>query len=419
MPPVGRAVVGEAGLTVTYRTLEGDVVAEENHPTGHFIWIGPWSPDVPPVFQAEVRATLTPDESGPWSLALTSAGRSRFLLDGEVVVDAWNQHERGDAFFGLAGPEVTAAVDLVAGRSYELVVEYRNDTSRAFGGLTIGCEPPEPADLMERAVRAAEAADIALVVVGTNDDWETEGVDRTTLDLPGRQVELIGRTVAANPRTVVVVNCGAPVDVSWAEDVPAVLLGWFAGQAWGAALADVVTGASEPGGRMPTTWPRRLEDTPAFTSYPGDEGHVRYGEGVFVGYRWYEARKLAPAIPFGHGLAYTTFNRELVAVDVDGRSVDVRVLVTNTGDRTGSDVVQCYVHDEAASVQRPEQELRAFAKVRLAPGESEELVLHLDERALAFWSVAQAAWVVEPGWFDLRLGASSVDIWATASVELS
>jgi beta-glucosidase len=420
VPPIGRTVVGEAGLTVTYRSVDGEVLAEESQADGHFIWIGPWSPAVPAVFQAQIRASLTPDESGPWTLALTSAGRSRLLLDGEVVVDAWEQHERSDAFFGLAGPEVTTTVDLVAGRSYELVVEFLNDTSPAFGGLTIGCEPPEPADLLERAVAAAEGAEVAVVVVGTNDDWETEGVDRTSLALPGRQVELITRTVAANPRTVVVVNCGAPVDVSWTDDVPVVLLGWFAGQAWGTALADVVTGTAEPGGRMPTTWPLRLEDAPAFTSYPGDEGHVRYSEGLFVGYRWYDARKLSPAFPFGHGLSYTTFERELVAVDVggDGRSVDVRVRVSNTGDRAGSDVIQCYVHDEAASVQRPEQELRAFAKVALAPGESDEVVLHLAERAFAFWSVRRGAWLVEPGWFDLRLGASSVDIWAMARVEL-
>jgi beta-glucosidase len=420
VPPIGRRAVGEAGLTVTYRSVDGDVLAEENQPDGHFLWIGPWSPDVPPVFQARITASLTPDESGPWTLALTSAGRSRLLLGGEVVVDAWEQQERSDAFFGMAGPEVTATVELVAGRSYDLVVDYLSDTSPAFGGLTIGCEPPEPADLMERAVAAAEAADVAVVVVGTNDDWETEGVDRTSIALPGRQVELVTRTVAANPRTIVVVNSGAPVDLSWAGDVPAVLLGWFAGQAWGAALADVVTGAAEPGGRMPTTWPRRLEDTPAFTSYPGDEGHVRYGEGLFVGYRWYDARTLSPAIPFGHGVAYTTFERELVAAEVggDGRSVDVRVRVTNTGDRAGSDVIQCYVHDETASVQRPEQELRAFAKVTLEPGQTEDVVLHLGERAFAFWSVRRGGWVVEPGWFELRLGASSVDIWATARVEL-
>ncbi len=341
VPPIDASVLGPAGLTCRYATPDGREVLTETSPTGHFVWLGAWSPAVPPGFSATLTGTLVPTERGPWTLALTVAGDARLLLDGEVVVDAWDITERSDAFFGFGTPEQRTEIELEAGRGYELVVEYSSASSKGFAALTVGCLPPAPDDLMDRAVAAASAADAAVVVVGTNADWESEGHDRAALELPGRQVELIRRVAAANPRTAVVLNCGSPVDVSWAPEVPAVLLGWFAGQEWGHALADVLLGVTDPGGRLPTTWPQRLEDTPAFTAYPGDEGHVRYGEGVFMGYRWYDTRRLEPAFPFGHGLSYTTFvyGDPVVAVGADGRTAEVRVTVTNTGSRAGSEVV--------------------------------------------------------------------------------
>ena len=216
--------------------------------------------------------------------------------------------------------------------------------------------PPEPDDAFERAVAAAAAADAAVVVIGLDGDWETEGRDRDHLDLPGRQVELVRAVAAAQPRTVVVVVAGAPVDLSWADEVPAVLWGWYPGQEGGRALADVLTGAVEPGGRLPCTLPRRLEDTPAFLDTPPDPGVLRYQEGVFCGHRWYDARHIEPAFPFGHGLGYTTFAIGTPQVPSDavapGADVVVEVPVTNTGDRAGAEVVQLYVGDDTATVRR-------------------------------------------------------------------
>jgi beta-glucosidase len=411
VPAIDRTSL-DGDLVVTYSDLTGREVHVERFGRGHFMWFGPSSSrQVPSKFTARITGTVLATETGDWTFTATVAGRARLYVDGVLVADAWDTTEKSDAFFGYAGPEVAGTVAMEAGRTYDLVAEYSTETSDGFSGLTIGCLAPQPADMFDRAVAAAAAADAVVVVVGTTSEWESEGHDRTTLDLPGRQVELVRAAVAANPRTIVVINAGSPVDVNWADEVPGVLVGWFSGQEWGHALADVLLGVADPGGRLPTTWPRRLEDTPAFTSYPGEEGHVRYGEGVFSGHRWYDARRIEPAYCFGHGLSYTTFaygTPTVAAADDD--VVLVTVPVTNTGDRPGSHVVQCYVRDVVSSVSRPVQELKAFGKVSLDPGATGDVVLRLDRRAFAYWSVDVHDWVVEPGEFQIRLGGSSRDI---------
>jgi beta-glucosidase len=198
-------------------------------------------------------------------------------------------------------------------------------------------------------------------------------------------------------------NAASPVEMPWCDDVGAVMQAWFPGEEWGNALADVLSGDVSPSGKLPTTIPYRLEDTPAFTNYPGERGQVHYGERVFCGYRWYDTRDIRPRFPFGHGLSYTTF--EIGEAAWDGAAVRVRV--TNTGKVRGAEVVQVYVHDVEATVARPAQELKAFAKVWLDPGESQEVALPLDDRAFAFWDVAAHAWAVEAGEFELRIGTSS------------
>jgi beta-glucosidase len=287
-------------------------------------------------------------------------------------------------------------------------------------------------------VAAAAAADAAVVIVGTNDDWESEGHDRESMDLPGAQDELVERVIAANPRTVVVVNAGSPVTMDWAERAPAVLDIWFGGQEMAGGLADVLTGAAEPSGRLPTTFPVRLEHNPSHGNFPGENGVVRYGEGVLVGYRWYEARQLGTRFAFGHGLSYTTFElgRPLLSDTelVPGGTLTLEVDVTNTGSRRGAEVVQCYVAPLDPRLVRPPKELKAFAKVWLDPGETATVRLELDERAFAYWDpgdpdwpalrerlagspfgvdldpAPNPGWRVDPGRYDLHVGRSSADI---------
>ena len=204
---------------------------------------------------------------------------------------------------------------------------------------------------------AAADADVAIVIVGTTPEWESEGFDRRTLALPGQQDQLIEQVAAANPNTIVVVNTGAPVTMPWSDAVNAIVQLWFGGQEMANALADVVTGAVDPGGRLPTTMPLQLEHNPSFGNFPGEYDEVRYGEGLFVGYRWYEARQLPVRFPFGHGLSYTSFEIHEPTLSSDtfrsGGTLEIDVSVTNTGDRAGSEVVQCYVAPARSKVVAP------------------------------------------------------------------
>ena len=295
-----------------------------------------------------VSGTVVPEETGIFQLALAQAGLARLLVNDEVVLDGFTNRPPagGNDFFGQASQDLLADVHFEKGVPVDLVVEYAfSDTSLA--GFRVGFRTPDGDALLERAVAAAGEADVAIVCVGTSAETETEGRDRTTLALPGRQAELVRRVAAVNSRTVVVVNAAAPVDMEWAEDVAAVLQCWFGGQEMAGGLADVLVGAAEPGGRLPTTLPMRLEHAPSHANFPGENGELRYGEGLFMGYRGYEHNAIAPRFAFGHGLSYTSFDLGeptlSTATHRSGGTVTVSVPVTNVGTRAGSEVVQCYV----------------------------------------------------------------------------
>jgi beta-glucosidase len=285
--------------------------------------------------------------------------------------------------------------------------------------LLVGAEPPASHDPVAAAVELAREADVAVVVVGTNADWETEGEDRTTLDLPGRQDELVRRVAEVNPNTVVVINAGSPVSMPWLDEVAAVLMVWFPGEEFGNALADVLLGDAEPGGRLPVTFPRRLADTPAYLSHPGEGGLARYDEHQFIGYRWYDAREIEPLFPFGHGLGYTSWSIEGTELGGDADVSDgitVHVTVTNTGSRRGSTIVQCYVEAPADGPRRPRRELRGFARVTADPSETVTATIWLPERAFAVWDVTSQAWVVPSGPYHVLVGEHSRSLVTAGSL---
>jgi beta-glucosidase len=412
--PVLEAPVLQDSLSVQYfagRERAGAPVFVEDSARGLFTFIGPVGHDVPSEFSLIARGTIVAPESGEWSFSLVQVGRAKLTIDGEVIVDNWNPVGRSDAFMGFGSGEASGSIVLAAGEPHTLEVEFV--PPGGLGGLEIGCRPPSPPDLMDRAVALARRADAVVLVVGTDNDWETEGNDRESMALPPPQDELVRAVAAVNPRTVVVINAASPVEMPWADDVAAIMQAWFPGEEWGNALADVLSGDVSPSGKLPTTIPVRLEDTPAFTNYPGERGHVRYGEGVFVGYRWYDTRKIAPRFCFGHGLSYTTF--DLDEPTWDGAAVHVRV--TNRGATRGAETVQCYVRDVEATVARPQQELKAFAKAWLDPGESRDITMPLDERSFSFWDVDTHAWIAEAGEFELRVGTSSRAIAHRLTIE--
>lgn len=300
------------------------------------------------------------------------------------------------------------------------------DAFRAIDGLTVSFAPGFTYDgshadaLRAEAVEVARAHDVVVAFLGLPDAAESEGFDRTHIDLPAVQLELLDALLEVNPHVVVVLSNGSVVALPFTDRVPAVVETWLLGQAGGSATVDVLTGTVDPSGRLAETIPHRLEDTPAFGSFPGSFGHVRYGEGVFVGYRWYDHRRMDVAFPFGHGLSYTTFTYGEPTVDVrDDGSLDVTVLVTNTGGRDGREVVQVYVAPLVSVVERAPRELKGFAAVEIAAGASQQVTVHVPREDLAYWDVRVDRWIVEGGAYRVDVAASSRDVRGSVLVDVT
>ncbi len=286
--------------------------------------------------------------------------------------------------------------------------------------------PPDDAfrqDLIDEAVNVAKDAAVALLYIALPSYKESEGYDRADLDLTAQQIALIKAVGDAQPNTVVILNNGSAVVVGeWIDHVNAVLEAWMMGQAGGGAIADVLFGKVNPSGKLAETFPVKLPDTPAYINYPGENGKVVYGEGLFIGYRYYEAKQIPVQFPFGYGGSYTTFAYSNATAsasefkDTDGLTVSVDV--TNTGAVAGKEVVQVYVHDHNSTLVRPRKELKGFAKVALQPGETKTVTIPLDFRAFAYWHPGYGQWIAEEGEFDILIGASSADIRCTQTVTL-
>ncbi len=366
------------------------------------------------------------DRSGRHRFSVLAIGRSRVLVDGSLVVDNWTDPRPGEAFFDKASAEVVGEVELSAGHVAEVIVEWSSGADDQLSGLRFGYQAPVDEDaLLDEAVLAAKEAAVAVVVVGLTAEWETEGHDRILFGLPGRQEELVRRTVAANPRTVVIVNACGPIDLPWLDDVPATLLAWYPGQEFGNALADVLLGLAEPGGRLPVTVPKSLDEAPTHGSVPGDGTFLHYEEGLFLGHRWYSWQGIEPRLPFGHGLSYTDF--EITgpdgSVDEEPHPADagrpVPVTVANVGTRPGKCVVQAYlVPDRATWPDRP-RVLAGFRPVRLAVGESASVEVELDRAALRLWDIEHGRWEPLVGRHRVEVGTSAGDISFTADLDVA
>jgi beta-glucosidase len=363
-----------------------------------------------PEFGVRLRTDITPDVSGTWRFAIESIAPARIVIDDEIVLDNTDV-PIGGSFFGTGRGEKVATVELAAGRSHHLVIELRHrGTGMGMGGLNVGAAAPVIGDPLADAVDAAASADLSIVIVGTNDDWESEGWDRDVLDLPGQQDELISSVAAVSAATVVVINAGSPVSMPWLDEVDGVLMAWFPGQALGESLVDVLMGAIEPQGRLPVTFPMRLEDTPAFEHHPGRNGTAQYLEGRLMGYRWYDTVGREPLFAFGHGLGYAQITISAASI-VDAHTVDVTL--DNTSGRDGVEVVQVYAHrpNRAGLAQdEPAQRLVGFARVEVGAHGTAEAVVHLDPAAYLTWSIEEHAWVPGAGSVELRVGRSSRDV---------
>jgi beta-glucosidase len=400
--------------------LSGEATREEQSGDAERMWISAFTASgMANTFSVRRVAQFVPKQSGLHTFSLTSSGLSRLFVDGREVVNNWDKQTRGDSYFGFGSAEVRAEVPLQAGQSYELRMEYGRQATTPLPAARLGYAPPADANAFARAVSLAKSADAAVLFIGTTAEWETEGYDRAGLDLPGEQNALVEQVAAANPNTIVVLQTGGPVTMPWLDKVAAVVQAWLPGQECGNAIADVLFGAVNPSGKLTQTFPQRIQDNPGFINYPGDNGHVRYGEGLFVGYRYYEKKDVPTLFPFGFGLSYTQFAYSNLRLSAEAMRADetltVSIDVSNTGPRAGQEVVQLYVRDVVASLTRPPKELKGFAKVALEPGETKTVTLSLDKAALSFWDDAKHAWVAEPGEFVALVGASSQHIWAQAN----
>lgn len=290
----------------------------------------------------------------------------------------------------------------------------------AVAGVT---DDADDAALLDEAVAVARDAGAVLLFLGLPAPDESEGYDRTHLGIPANQAAVLRAVAAVNRRVVVVLANGSAVSVEWQDDVAAVLETWLGGQAGGSAVADLLLGVRNPSGRLAETIPHRVEDTPAFGNFPGDHGHVRYGEGVLIGYRWYDTRLVDVAYPFGHGLSYTTFGYTDVTATASGEgatsSVEVTATITNTGSVAGAETVQVYVGDPDAAVLRPTRELKAFTKLALEPGESRTVSFTLTARDLSYWHPGLRRWVVGGGRTVVEVAASSRDVRGTVEVTVT
>ncbi len=377
---------------------------------------------VPGAHTVEIRARLGARTGGSWTFGVAGFGRMSLALDGRTLLEGDFPRLTDDpAVVHVNPPTQYATADLAADREALLVA--RRELAPGTGRATVVVAAPPAPDVtasLSEAARAAGAADAALVVVGTTEHGESEGHDRTSLALGATQDALVRAVAAANPRTVAVVNSGGPVELPWREEAGAVLLAWFPGQEGGAGLADVLFGRTEPGGRLPTTWPDVLADAPVTRTRP-DDGRLAYDEGLHLGHRGWLRHHRTPAYWFGHGLGYTTWTYEALTappVTRAGDDLTVRVRVRNTGAREGREVVQVYLARPASALDRPARWLAGYAAVRARPGETVTATVRVPARSLCHWSVAEHAWRTEPGPCRVRAGRSAGDLPLVADLEV-
>ncbi|MEV7054293.1 glycoside hydrolase family 3 C-terminal domain-containing protein [Streptomyces microflavus] len=427
--PSDELAIAEAGfdLTAVCRDASGAVLATVPLPSGQIQWIGADLPDGvthDTLDTVEITGTFTPRASGEHTFGTRGTGSFALTVDDRPLFDGTQDRAPGTdplgAFFNE--PVERGRLPLTEGAPVRVSLSHRPGpgTGHPLKGVAFSlvhlAPLRDPDELIAEAVEAARSADTAIVVVGTTERVESEGFDRTDLKLPGHQDALVHAVAAVNPRTVVVVNSGSPVELPWRNEVAAVLLSWFPGQEAGHALADVLRGQEEPGGRLPTTWPVALADVPVSATTPTN-GELPYTEGVFIGYRAWEKAGTAPAYAFGHGLGYTTWEYESVSATPDSVTVRVR----NTGSRPGSDTVQIYLAPAPApdAPERPARWLAGFARVTAAPGGSVEVTVPVEARAYQVWDEEAYGWKTVPGTYEVQAARSLADVRATTTIDIT
>lgn len=377
------------------------------------------NPNVADTWYADMEGSFVADEDCTYEIGVVVSGTAKAYVNGQLIVDNATKQVAGDAFFGAATREERGRVDLKKGETVNFKIEFGSAPTFTLkgdayvpghGSLRVGgCRVIDDNEEIQRSVSLAKEHDQVIICAGLNSDWETEGADRASMKLPGALDELIAAVTAANPNTVVVMQTGTPEEMPWLDATPAVVQAWYGGNETGNCIADVVFGDANPSGKLSLSFPKRLQDTPAFLNFKTEAGRTLYGEDVYVGYRYYEFADREVNFPFGHGLSYTTFSFSgLTVVSTDGK-VKASLTITNTGSKSGSEVAQLYVKPkQAARINRPVKELKGFAKVALEAGESKQVSIEeLEKYVAAYWDEERDQWCVEQGVYEVIISDSS------------
>ncbi|MDB3868044.1 glycoside hydrolase family 3 C-terminal domain-containing protein [Gammaproteobacteria bacterium] len=370
-----------------------------------------------PDISVRFSCTYKPDISGLHEFEIFGIGKCRLLIDGNELIDNWTSMDPGEAFFTFGSASKKGVINLQKGEAYKIEVQYKFEGS--FPAVYIGCQAPDEVDIFQEALETASHADEVILIVGTNSDWETEGNDRADFNLPANQNKLIEAILEANQNTVVVINTGSPIHMPWEKKAKAIIQTWFAGQEFGNALVDILSGEVNPSGKLPTTFPVKIEDTPAYKNYPGKNLQMNYDEKLLVGHRWYESNSIKPLFCFGHGLSFTSFNYQNLEVTTGSDFVvTCKFEIQNTGDISGLEIAQCYVGFASPLPGEPYKTLQGFVKEEIGANELKKVEIKLGPRNFSFWSVETNTWQIREGSYQILIGSSSENILLQANINL-
>jgi beta-glucosidase len=323
----------------------------------------------------------------------------------------------GDAFFAHGSSSKRGASYLKKGNSYLIEIHYKFEGN--FPAIYIGCQPPDKINLLDEALNIAKEVDEVILLVGTNSDWETEGNDRSDFNLPGEQNTLIEKVLDINPNAIIVLNSGSPVNMPWVNKAKSILQSWYAGQEYGDALFEILTGLVNPSGKLPTTFPKRIEDTPAYSCYPGENLQMSYDEKLLIGYKWYDRKKIEPLFHFGHGLSYTNFEYSNLRISNSHQNDFICSFdIENIGDVSGFEISQCYISFMNSNEDEPIKKLQGFDKTYINSGEIKKIEICLDSKSFSTWDIKNHQWEIKKGVFNILIGSSSNDIKLKDSINL-
>ena len=372
--------------------------------------------DRPDIF-VKFSCTYVPDISGEHAFEIFAIGKSKLLINNEEIIDNWTDPLPGDAFFAHGSSSKRGASHLEKDKSYQIEIQYKFEGN--FPAIYIGCQPPDKIDLLDEALNIAKEVDEVILLVGTNSDWETEGNDRVDFNLPGEQNTLIEKVLEINPNAIIVLNTGSPVDMPWVNKAKSILQSWYAGQEYGDALFEILTGLVNPSGKLPTTFPKRIKDTPAYSCYPGENLQMSYDEKLLIGYKWYDRKKIEPLFHFGHGLSYTNFEYSNLRIsNSDKNDFTCSFDIENVGDVSGFEISQCYISFMNCDEDEPIKKLQGFDKTYINSGEIKKIEIRLDSKSFSTWDIKNHQWEIKKGVFNILIGSSSNDIKLKDSINL-